>query len=50
MAEFCALLEHLDIPLLEEKRRKLFASVDKSGDQRIGYNEFQVGAILSWND
>lgn len=42
--EFCALLEHLDIRLLEDKRRKLFALIDKSADGHIGYQEFQVGA------
>jgi Ca2+-binding EF-hand superfamily protein len=41
-AEFCALLEHLDIRLLEDKRRKLFARIDKSADGTIGYQEFQV--------
>lgn len=46
VAEFCALLEHLDIRLLEEKRRKLFARLDKSGDNSIGYTEFQVN--ITW--
>jgi hypothetical protein len=41
-SEFCALLEHLDIRLLEDKRRKLFARIDKSADGHIGYQEFQV--------
>jgi Ca2+-binding EF-hand superfamily protein len=44
-AEFCALLEHLDIRLLEDKRRKLFARIDKSADGTIGYQEFQVGLM-----
>jgi hypothetical protein len=41
LQEFCQVLDHFDIPLVEVKRRLLFARVDRSGDGRIGYREFE---------
>jgi hypothetical protein len=39
--EFGQVLDHFEISLVEDKKRLLFAKVDRSGDGRIGYREFE---------